>query len=458
MDLVVHGFHTLLAFLAALLLLITVHEWGHFWVANRLGVKVLRFSVGFGKPLWSIRRGQDQTEWAIGAFPLGGYVKMLDEREGEVAPYELDRAFNRQPLWIRSCIVVAGPLANFLLAFLLYWALYWVGIPGLKPYLGTPPAGSIAATAGFVAGERILSLDGKPVDSWSSLQLMLVDHALSGDRVELEAMDNQHHVTRHALDLSGATDIHKADELMDRIGLVPWDFPIPARVGQILPDSPASRAGFRGGDRILSVNDRPVENWQALVHVVQASPGIPLLVKVERAGQTVSLNVTPLVEGTSSHKTGKIGVSPWLDPELEQRYWTTVRKPVVAAAETALARTWEITALTFRTFGAMFLGRASWDNVGGPIQIASYAGQAAQMGMTAYFSFLALISVSLGALNLLPVPLLDGGYLMYHAVEWLKGSPLSDEAMVLTQRVGLALLAALMGFALYNDIQRLLIN
>ncbi|MDE1942276.1 MAG: RIP metalloprotease RseP [Betaproteobacteria bacterium] len=450
---------TVFAFVAALVLLILFHEWGHYFVARLAGVKVLRFSIGFGKTLWQVRRGPDQTEWAIGAFPLGGYVRMLDEREGPVAPEVAHRAFNRQSLGRRVAIVLAGPLANFLLAFLIYWGLYLMGVPGLKPYVDSPPPASLAAQAGFVAGERIVRVGREEVRTWNEVQLLLIDNALERNAVTLETEDDAGHLTTHRLDLSRLDASDRDAEVLDRIGLKPWDFPIPAVAGRVIHDSPAGRAGIQPGDRIVAVDGKPLASWQALVTLVRENPGKALTFSLERQGRQESVALVPRPERDGRGNTiGKIGVSPNVPRSLTDHFWTTVRDAPLPAMVHAANKTWEVTRLTFKTFGAMLVGQASLKNIGGPIQIADYAGQTARMGLMPYLTFLALISVSLGAINLLPVPLLDGGHLMYYAVELLKGSPVSDRILALTQRVGLFLLTALMAFALYNDIQRLLTN
>ncbi len=453
------GITTVFAFLVALVLLIVVHEWGHYILARLAGVKVLRFSIGFGKTLWQVRRGADRTEWAIGAFPLGGYVRMLDEREGPVAPEELSRAFNRQPLGWRMAVVVAGPAANFLLAFLIYWGLFLVGVPGPRPYVEAPPPGSLAAQAGFVAGERIVRVDRESVRTWNEAQLLLIDGALGQRTVTVDTEDDTGHVASHQLDLARLGVAERDAEILERIGLKPWDFPIPPVAGRVLPDSPAGRADLRAGDRIVAVGGAPVPSWQSLVTLVRANPETPLVFTVERGGQQENVTIVPqATRDAAGKRIGRIGVSPSVPRSLTDHFWTTVRDAPLPAFSHAAQKTWEVTRLTFKTFGAMLMGEASLKNIGGPIQIADYAGQTARMGIVPYLTFLALISVSLGAINLLPVPLLDGGHLMYYAVELIKGSPVSDRVLALTQRVGLLLLTALMAFALYNDIQRLLTN
>ncbi len=453
------GLQTLLAFLVALLLLIVVHEWGHYWVARRLGVKVLRFSIGLGRPLWRWRRGADQTEWVIAAFPLGGYVRMLDEREAPVASEEVARAFNRQSLKTRAAIVAAGPLANFLLAFLLYVVLYLAGIPGLRPYLDAPAPGTLAAQAGFAAGDLVEQVGSVPVLSWSEFQLQVLDQALDQPILSFQGRDGAQHLWIRQIALTDLDSTLEESTLWSRLGFTPWDYPLPAQVGQVLPQSPASRGGLQVHDQILAINGQPLDSWQALVTRVRASPGQNLRLQIRRAQGVLTCDVVPLAETQPDGSTiGKMGVAPEVPPALAAQHWVTLRDTPGQALRHAAQKTWELTALTFKTFGRMVIGASSWKNVGGPIQIADYAGQTARKGLIPYLTFIAMISISLGALNLLPVPLLDGGHLMYYAVELIKGSPLSDQLMAFTQRIGLFLLVALMGFALYNDIQRLLTN
>lgn len=446
---------TVLAFLLALGTLIVFHEFGHYIVARWCGVKVLRFSVGFGAPIWRRRLGRDGTEWAIGAFPLGGYVKMLDEREGPVAPSERHRAFNCQSVWRRIAIVAAGPLANFLLAVLLYWVLFVHGIPGVRPAVDTPPIGTPAAAAAMRAGDLIQSIDGEPVRTWQELRWALLDHAVARQAVvvEVESLDGRLHARR--LDL-GQVDGDSLDaDFLATLGIRPYQPPLAPVIGKVVESGPAAAAGILTGDRIISIDTRPIERWDELVQEVRKRPGQAMVVTLSRDGSSRQVTVTPSAEQEGGQTVGRIGVGPQSDPESMKRYVTEVRYPAIAAVSEAVRKTWEASAFTLEMMWKMVIGQISIKNLSGPLTIADYAGQSAQMGWLPYVSFVALVSISLGVLNLLPVPLLDGGHLMYYSVEIIKGRPVSERALEIGQRVGVVLLFSLMAFAIYNDIQRL---
>ncbi|MBU6468181.1 MAG: RIP metalloprotease RseP [Betaproteobacteria bacterium] len=450
---------TLAAFIVTLLVLITVHEFGHYYVAKRAGVKVLRFSIGFGKPIWQRRFGRDNTEWCLGSLPLGGYVKMLDEREAPVPQHELHRAFNNQSLGKRFAIVSAGPLANFILAIILFSILNMVGIPGMRPYVDAPVKGTIAEVAGLKAGELITAVDNQQVTSWNDLEPTLVEKVLGEQRITLQVQDDAGHIALKTLDLFGFDVSQAGQDLMKDIGILPWNPPLPAVVDKILPDSPAAKATLLKGDRITAANQQPIHDWQTLVNIVQAHPNQDITLQVERSGQQIDLKITPASFKDPNGKTiGRIGVMPLRDTELINKLRVNVKYPLSRAVIMSVEKTWSVTALTFKTFGMMLVGKASWKSVGGPVQIAGFAGETAKLGLIPFLSFVALISISLGALNLLPIPVLDGGYLLYYVVELLKGSPVSDSVVAFTQKIGLVLLTALMAFALYNDIHRLLTN
>ncbi len=446
----------LLAFIVAISLLVAVHEYGHFWVARRLGVRVLRYSIGFGPRLFGWRRGE--VDYWISAVPLGGYVKMLDEREGAVPPEELPRAFNRQPPWKRMLIVAAGPGVNFLFAVLLYWAIFMLGVTGLKPVVGEVPAGTLAAQSGLRGGEFVLSLNEEPISDWQQLRLGLLGSALDRAAVQLVVRDAKRETRSIRLDLARISADPEA--LFKELGLVPRRPPLPAIIGEIVPGSAAEAAGLQVGDRLLALDGVELRDWPQLVEWVSARPEAQIHIRFERAGgqQEVSARLQSVTEdGQTRGRLGAaVDVNSQMWQDLRAQYEITVRQAPLPALASALQETWTVSALTLKLLGHMVTGLVSWKHVSGPIQIAQYAGVSAGFGVVAYLGFLALVSVSLGVLNLLPVPLLDGGHLLFDGVEWLRGRPLSDTVQQFGQRVGIGLLAALMTLALYNDIARLL--
>lgn len=447
---------TIVAFLVALGVLIVFHELGHYWVARLCGVKVLRFSVGFGRPLVTRRYGPDRTEWVIAAFPLGGYVKMLDEREAPVAAAERHRAFNRQSVYRRFAIVSAGPLANFLLAVVLYWALFLNGVTGLKPLVGPVPPATPAALAGLAEGDLVRSVDGKPVETWQDLRWALLDRAVSRGRVALEVERPGAAPRVLALDLSGVEGDDFGADFLDRLGLASFRPPLAPVVGQVVAGAAGERAGLKKGDRVTAIDGRKVERWDQVVEAVRAAPQEPMRLDLERDGVRLRVEVTPDAVQEGAMRIGRIGIAPQADAAAMQPYTVVKHLGVGGSLQAALQRTWETTVLSLKMLYRMVLGDVSWRNVSGPITIADYAGQTAQLGLAPYIGFIALVSISLGILNLLPIPMLDGGHLMYYVVEIFKGRPVSEKAMEVGQQVGMVLLFALMAFALFNDIHRLL--
>jgi regulator of sigma E protease len=442
------------AFVAALGVLIAVHEFGHFWIARRLGVKVLRFSIGFGKPLWSRRLGKDRMELAIGVFPLGGYVKMLDETEGEVPPQELHRAFNRQKVWKRMAIVVAGPLFNFLFAILAYWAVYMIGVDGIKPVVGKVMESSIAQHAGFRVGDLILSIDGKEVQSWDQRRLYLFQRALDHASVNVEVRDAQGNVETRLLDLSSLPVQEVNASLLERgIGLIGF-FPEPLPVIGAMEPGPAASAGMKIGDRLVEINGEPVPSWEQLVKVISKSPGKTVNVTVEREGARHDFKVTPDAVEQGEQTVGRINIRPQFT-DIPDALRVKVRFGVVEALTEGARNTWSMSVLTIEMLYRMLKLEVSARNISGPITIAQYAGYSAKVGVAQFVLFLAVISISLGVLNLLPIPVLDGGHLMYYIIESIKGSPLSERTMMLGQQVGVSLLGGLMMLAFYNDLTRI---
>lgn len=445
----------LAAFLVVLGVLIVVHEYGHYAAARYCGVKVLRFSLGFGPVLWQRKLGRDQTEWAVSVFPLGGYVKMLDEREGEVAPEELDRAFNRQGVGARSLIVAAGPLANFALAIVLYWAIFMHGSQEMLPILGKPPAATPAAMAGINNGDQVRLVDGQPVATWDDLRWLLLKKAADQESVELETINEQQEIQTRRLDLRAAGEQGWQGDALARLGVGFYRPDIPAVLGQVVKGSPGERAGMRAGDRVLAIDGVAIANWFDLVAKVRDSGGAACRISFERQGQMLEIVVQPEMVTERGRQVGKIGVGVVDDGVGRREVRTFVSYGFFAAGGKALAETWDKSVFSLVMLGKMLTGEVSWRNLSGPVTIADYAGQSARLGMDYYLKFMALVSISLGVLNLLPIPVLDGGHLMYHMIEVVRRRPLSERAMEFGQRVGLSILFTLMAFAFFNDINRL---
>ncbi len=451
---------TIVAFIVALGLLIAVHEYGHYRVAVACGVKVLRFSIGFGHILfkWKARRprpGQD-TEFAIGAFPLGGYVKMLDEREGPVRPDELTRAFNRQGIAARVAIVLAGPAANFLLAILVHWALFVVGLPGVKPVLGDPPGGTPAAVAGLADGDTLRAIGDEPVATWGDVRWILLKEAVKREPTSVEVETASGARVARSLDLTGVSKEDLDHDLFAKLGIRPYRPRVPAVLGRILPGSAADHAGLMSGDRVVAIAGKPIATWSEFTAEVAGNPGRALALAVERGGREIEIRATPDPVSDGDARIGRLGVEG--PPELRREYdrmAVTVRYGPVEALGKAAQKVYDLSLFCVKMLGRMVIGDVSWKNLSGPITIADYAGQSAQHGWITWLGFLALVSVSLGVLNLLPIPLLDGGHLVYYFAEVVKGSPVSERTMEIGQRLGLALLLGLTFFAFYNDINRL---
>ena len=445
----------LAAFLVALCILIFIHELGHYAAARFCGVKVLRFSIGFGRMVWQKRLGRDQTVWAISLFPLGGYVKMLDEREGEVPADEQHRAFNRQSVGKRSVIVAAGPLANFALAIVLYWAIFMVGSQELLPILGKPPAGTPAAMAAISNGDQVRAVDGRLVATWNDLRWLLLQKAAEQESVELEIINEQNEISVRRLLLNAVSEQGWEGDGLERLGIGFYRPEVPPILGNVVAGGPGEQAGLKAGDKVLSVNGRPITFWHELVIHIRDSAERSLHLEIERQGQIATVDVVPESISERGHVVGKIGVAVAESGDIRREVRTFVNYGFFEAGRKAVAETWDKSIFSLLMMGKMLTGEVSWKNLSGPVTIADYAGKSAKLGLDYYIKFVALVSISLGVLNLLPVPMLDGGHLMYHIIEVVRGKPLSERAMEIAQQIGVSLLFVLMAFALFNDLNRL---
>jgi regulator of sigma E protease len=453
---------TLIAFIVVLGILVVVHELGHYWVARWCGVKVLRFSVGMGKVVWSRRFGPDQTEWALSALPFGGYVKMLDAREQnltQLPPEELKREFTRQNVWRRIAIVAAGPLANFLLAILIFAGLYTYGIPEPTPRLREVPENTAAFQAGLRGGELIVSVNDEPIQIWSDLRWKIAQHAVENEPVRLgvvraQGLPSVSPDAEPAETLVLSLDSLTTEDLeKDFLAMLGVDLARPAPVlGKILPGGPAERVGLKSGDLIEQVNGAPIKDGLAFVELIRASAGKPLaMAGTRKDGEKFEVSVVPEAHEKDGVSFGRIQAEVPLAPEM-----IVASLPMLQSVEKAVVKTWDTSVLTLKMIGKMIVGEVSWKNITGPITIADYAGQTARIGLISYLSFIAFISISLGIMNLLPIPVLDGGLLLYYSLEVLTGRPVSERFGDLAQRAGLGILMTLMIVAMFNDIARLM--
>ena len=449
---------SVLGFVVAVSLLVAVHEYGHFWAARKLGFKVLRFSVGFGPTLWRRVAGADRTEYVLAALPLGGYVKLLDEREGPVDAAEVSRAFTRRPPWQRILVLLAGPGFNFAFAILLLWGMLWiVGSPDVRAVVGGVAAGSPAARAGLRADDEIIRLDDALVQGRGDVVLGLID-AMSGDGVTRLAVRSASGAERELElrvdNLAERRALTEPSALMRGVGLRFWSQPVPARIGRVLPAGPAEQAGLQVGDLITAIDGEPVGDFVAMGEALAVRPNREVVIRYERGGVLATTTVRTSADLVDGREVGRIRVetlpsAPLPDSMIVHRHFG----PVQAFGE-SLQRTWDMTVLQAKMFARMIIGQVSLKNLSGPITIAEYAGDSARSGLTGFVGFLVLISLSLGFLNLLPIPMLDGGQIIYQSIEWIKGSPLSERVQAAGQSVGIALLFLLMGVALFNDLAR----
>ncbi|HCT98924.1 MAG TPA: RIP metalloprotease RseP [Methylococcaceae bacterium] len=440
--------NTVFYFIVSIGVLVAVHEFGHFWVARRVGVKVLRFSIGFGHVLWRYQAHPQATEYVLSLVPLGGYVKMVDEREGEVSAEDLPAAFNRKPLLARTAVVAAGPVFNLVLAVALFWSVLVIGEMGIKPILGAPAPHSIADNAGFLEGDEILSVNEEVTPTWTQAMSSIMSSALEGESdIHVKIKNAQMYESTKTLHIQ-SSDTQNPDALYAALGMKLYSPALPAIIGKILDNGTAKVAGLQAGDVILRVGDTPVTQWQQWVDMVKANPNNALQIRIERDGVESTLTLTPNAEG-------KIGAAVHVPEQLIKAFQVHYALSPLDAMPAALRVTYHYATSTVKMMGQMFAGRASLENLSGPISIAQYAGQSAEMGLVHFLKFMGLISVSLGVLNLLPIPVLDGGHLFFFAIEGLKGSPVSENIQLFFQKMGLFLLGLLMATAMFMDVGRL---
>lgn len=450
--------YSIAAFVAAIGILVTIHEFGHFWVARKMGVKVLRFSVGFGKPIWKKTAGPDQTEYVLACIPLGGYVKMLDEREGDVANSDLDRTFNRKSVWRRFAIVAAGPAFNFLFAIAAYSLIYMMGVVGVKPVVGDVSSPSPAYSAGIRAQDTILSVNGIKTPSWEKARFTLLEESVGAEFIEIEVEHADLQIKKTVVDISQLQLLQKEQvDLIGELGLSAWRPDIPPVINEVVAGGAAQAAGLMANDQIVMLGGETIPNVHRWVELIRANPENSLEVLVIRDGQQVSLKLKPKIRTEKGESYGFIGVMNRIEipDDVRQKMEVIERYGPIDALSESIDKTWRMSWLTLKVLGKLVVGEASVKNLSGPITIARYAGISAQVGFEQFITFLAIISISLGVLNLLPVPILDGGHLFYYLIEIIKGSPVSETVEVVGQKIGMALLFGLMSIAIYNDLLRL---
>ncbi len=459
---------TLLAFIVTIGILVTIHEYGHFQVARWCGVKVLRFSIGFGKPLWQKTFGKDNTEFVLAAIPLGGFVKMLDENELKAdlesnpedpkinySEADLKRAFNRQSVWKRIAIVLAGPVANLLLAIFLYWVLFMLGVTATRPMIGAVVDNSLAAQASLISGEVIQRIDSKEVQSWQEARWQLLEKSLEAKSVKIEAINNNNELLQHTLSFEGVDGDAEVD-ILKKLGIEEFRPNIPAVIGELLPNSAAEKAGFMPEDKILRIDGAETADWEQVVNTIKNSPSKPLRFEVERASKILQITAIPEAIKEGNQTIGRMGATVKLNKDALDKFLIELNYSPLESLHKAIIKTWDTAIFSLKMLGKMVMGEVSLAGISGPVTIATYAGESANLGIKTFLGFLALVSISIGVLNLLPIPVLDGGHLMYYTAEIIKGSPVSEHVLLIGQKIGFVLLGLLMTIAMFNDLNRLL--
>lgn len=446
---------SLLSFIVAISVIVTIHEFGHYIVARLLGVKVLRFSVGFGRTLFKYISPRSGIEYVVAALPLGGYVKMLDEREEPVAAHDQPRAFNNKSVYARFAIVAAGPLFNFIFAIFAYASMYMIGVQGLAPEIAKVEPNSIAYQAGLLPGDVLVRINDRQVATWEDAALNLIGEGIKTGVVALQKKTPAGDLEQHNLDLSDTRLLLAEGDPLTKIGITPWRLQLAAKLGEFARGSAAQAQGFLAGDLILQADGVAVKDWLHWVELVKNHPNKEMNVVILRQQQRLVMTLTPKAVQQGNDTIGRIGVKPWIDREAIEARQIVTQENFFEAFSRGWSKTLDMSVLTVKLLGKLITGEASTKNISGPISIAEFAGISAQMGIAAFLSTLAIISISIGILNLLPVPMLDGGHLMYYLVEMVKGSQVSETIQLQGQKIGIMLLAGLMLLAFYNDIQRL---
>ncbi len=448
-----------LAFLVAIGILVGVHEFGHFWVARKLGIKIIRFAIGFGTPIWSYKsKDKDGTEYALAAIPLGGYVKMLDEREGDVPENEKHRAFNRQPVWKRFLVVLAGPMFNFLFAIAAFATIQMMGIDSVRPYVGEIQANSPAAQSGFETKDRILAINDVEIESMRQVRLTLLNEYLKNPDLKIYVKTQSGKKVMRELDLSNTPLLAKEGDYFAKTGIDFWRPPHQTIITKVMPDSAALDAGLQAEDIIVGVEGKKIQNSEDFSTFVNSHAGKPISLTIERKGVEQTLTLTPRLTDVKGVKRGLIGVGlarKYNEKDMKDLFFIR-QAPFLEALKNGVIETWDMSIMTLKVMGRLVTGEASLKNISGPLTIANYAGKSASVGFSAFLTLLAIVSLSLGVLNLLPIPMLDGGHLLYYLIELVKGSPVSERVEAIGMRIGMSLVGVLMVVALFNDINRLI--